>query len=76
MRKFAEIMVKSRVILCVFALILTGICGAMISNVNINTDMTKYLADSSQMKEGLKVMSDEITVAEEANVIRIEKTKL
>lgn len=71
MRKFAEIMVKLRVILCVFALILTGICGAMISNVNINTDMTKYLADSSQMKEGLKVMSDEITVAEEANVIRV-----
>lgn len=71
MRKFADLIIKWRVIICVFALVLTGICGAMIGNVNINTDLTKYLADNSQMNEGMKLMAKEVEATQQNNVIRV-----
>lgn len=71
MRKFADFMIKWRVIICVFALVLTGICGALIRNVNINTDLTKYLADDSQMNEGMKLMASEVEETQQNNVIRV-----
>ena len=36
---------------------LTVICGILMTRVNVNADMTKYLPDDSQMKRGLDIVS-------------------
>ena len=36
---------------------LTVICGILMTHVNVNADMTKYLPDDSQMKRGLDIVS-------------------
>ncbi|MCQ2324095.1 MAG: efflux RND transporter permease subunit [Paludibacteraceae bacterium] len=38
--------------------------GLLIPHVNVNSDMTKYLPDDSQMKQGLDIMSAEFTAAQ------------
>ena len=35
----------------------TVICGILMTRVNVNADMTKYLPDDSQMKRGLDIVS-------------------
>ena len=35
------------------------ICGILIPKVNVNSDMTKYLPDSSRMKAGMEILSSE-----------------
>lgn len=46
-------------ILLIITLIVTVVCGALIPRVNVNSDMTKYLPDDSQMKQGLDVIQTE-----------------
>lgn len=36
---------------------LTVVCGILMTRVNVNADMTKYLPDDSQMKRGLDIVS-------------------
>ena len=38
---------------------LTVICGILMTRVNVNADMTKYLPDDSQMKYGLDIITNE-----------------
>ena len=38
---------------------LTVICGILMTRVNVNADMTKYLPDDSQMKYGLDIVTNE-----------------
>lgn len=40
-------------------LILSLVCAVLLFHVNINTDMSKYLPDDSNMRAGLKVMNQE-----------------
>lgn len=37
----------------------TVVCGILMPRVNVNSDMTKYLPDSSRMKEGLDILANE-----------------
>lgn len=46
-------------ILLLLTLVLTVVCGVLIPRVNVNSDMTKYLPDDSQMKQGLDVIQTE-----------------
>ena len=37
----------------------TILCSVLIFKVNVNSDMTKYLPDGSQMRQGLEIIQDE-----------------
>jgi len=43
--------------------LLAVVCAVLIFHVNVNSDMTKYLPDSSQMKKGMAVMEEEFAGA-------------
>lgn len=47
-------------------LLLTVICGFLIPKVKVNSDMTKYLPDQSQMKEGLAIIDEDFGGAQMA----------
>ncbi|MDD6363809.1 MAG: MMPL family transporter, partial [Bacteroidales bacterium] len=38
---------------------LAAVCAVLIPEVNVNSDMTKYLPDGSRMKQGLEILQDE-----------------
>ncbi len=59
MKKTASFIVNKRVLILTVFLILTVISGILIPSVNINSDMTKYLPESSQMKIGTDIMTRE-----------------
>ena len=40
-------------------LALSAVCGILIPKVNVNSDMTRYLPDDSQMKQGLDIVTAE-----------------
>lgn len=42
-------------------LLLSIVCAVLIFHVNVNSDMTKYLPDSSQMKKGIALMDEEFS---------------
>ena len=56
MKKLANVLVNSRYVLLLLFLFLTALSVFLIPRVNINTDMTKYLPESSQMSRGIEVM--------------------
>ena len=43
---------------------LAVVCGIMMLHVNVNSDMTKYLPDDSQMKSGLEIVTEEFGSAQ------------
>ena len=43
----------------VCTIVLTVVCGVLMTRVNVNADMTKYLPDDSQMKTGLNIVTEE-----------------
>lgn len=51
--------VRFRIYLLILTLAAGAACGIMIPRVNINTDMTKYLPDKSQMRKGLDIINEE-----------------
>lgn len=59
MRKAANIILKARFIILPVMLAITLICALLIPKVEINSDMTKYLPDSSPMKTGVDLMAEE-----------------
>lgn len=52
-------LIKYRYWLLGITLAFSALCAVLIFRVNINTDMTKYLPDDSQMRAGLEVMNGE-----------------
>lgn len=51
--------VRFRIYLLILTLVGGAVCGLMIPRVNINTDMTKYLPNKSQMRKGLEIITEE-----------------
>lgn len=51
--------VRFRIYLLILTLVGGAVCGLMIPRVNINTDMTKYLPNKSQMRKGLEIINEE-----------------
>ena len=64
------VVMKRRLILAV-ALVLTVVCGVLFFFVPINSDMTKYLADSSSMKQGIDIMAEEFPETAAESTIRV-----
>ena len=71
MQKIAAFIVKKRRLLLVVMLALAVVCAALMPFVGINTDMTKYLPDSSQMKIGMDRMNEAFPDVTETYTIRV-----
>ena len=76
MKKTADLIVKHRIIILTVMIILGIGFAALIPRVNVNTDMTKYLPDSSPMKQGLDIMTEEFGDLSMENTIRVMFTDL
>ncbi len=57
--KIRKFIVKGRYLILGIMIVLTAISGLLMTKVNVNTDLTKYLPDSSQMKQGMDIMEEE-----------------
>ncbi len=71
MKNIAGFIVEKRILILLTVLLLTGVCGFLIPKVGINTDMTKYLPDSSSMKIGMDIMDEEFPDADPDYTIRV-----
>ena len=61
MKKLAEFLINRRRVLTAVMLVLTAVCAVLALRVPINRDRTKYLADSSEMKQGLSIMEASVS---------------
>ncbi len=71
MKKLANFLVKGRIIIFVIMVLITAFCAYLFFTQTPNKDMTKYLSDDSNMKQGLTVMDNEFPPAEEVSSIRV-----
>ena len=59
MKKIANFLVKFRLWFLGLIVVLAGVSGYLLTQVNINYDLSKYLPNNSQMKVGLEIMDSE-----------------
>ena len=57
----ARWLVRHRVVLFLATLAFAVYCALMIPHININTDMTRYLPESSSMKQGIQILETELS---------------
>ena len=60
MKKITDFIVDKRNIILILFIILTGICLYTSQYVSINSDITKYLPNTSETKIGKDIMDQEI----------------
>ena len=70
MRKAACWIVRQRRWILALTLILAAACGVLIPGVQVNSDMTKYLPEDSQMRAGMRLMEAEFPAEEDACTVR------
>lgn len=70
MRKAACWIVRQRRWILALTLILAAVCGVLIPEVQVNSDMTKYLPEDSQMRAGMRLMEAEFPGEEDACTVR------
>lgn len=66
-----EKIVKHRFIVLAAAAVLTAVCAVLMTRVEVNTDMTRYLPDDSNMKQGVDILAEEFPDMENRNTIRV-----
>lgn len=71
MKKLANLLVDRRYVMLAIMLVLTIVCGFLAIMVPINKDRTKYLADESNMKQGLSLMKSAFPEEKEKSSIRV-----
>lgn len=59
MKKIVDFLTKKRLLIFIITIILAIGSGIAMLFVNINKDMTKYLPEDSQMKQGMEIMENE-----------------
>ena len=52
-------------------LVMTAVCGILMPRVGVNSDMTKYLPSSSQMKKGLDLLEKDFPATGAEYTVRI-----
>ena len=57
--RLSEFIVRKRFVFLVAAVVIAIACALLIPCTNINTDMTRYLPNDSQMKQGIDQMTEE-----------------
>ncbi len=68
MKKIANFLIERRRIVLIVMLVITLVCGVLATTVPINKDRTEYLADGSNMKQGLAIMESDFPETEEATI--------
>ena len=71
MRKLSNFLVDRCRWIFWFMMALTVLNLALVPRVKINTDMTKYLPDSSPMKQGISIMAEEFSGLSIPNTVRV-----
>ena len=62
---------KNRFVALVIMLVVTIICGVLAATVPINKDRTKYLANDSNMKQGISIMEVAFPETKDTAAIRV-----
>ena len=70
-RKLASFVVNYRRVILTVMLIIAAGSAFLITKVEINEDLTRYLPDKSAMKQGIDIMSDEFPEAQTSQTIRV-----
>ncbi len=76
MRAVSEFIVDHSKKILIAMLVIGAICCCLIPSVTINKDMTKYLADSSQMKIGTDLLGEEFENSVTYQTIRVMFTNI
>lgn len=76
MKSLAKVLVKYRIVFFIIILALTALFVFAIPKVNLNSDRSKYLPESSQMSKGLKVMNKEFDMETTPDQVRVMFTDL
>ena len=63
MKRIANLIVKGHKIILILFILLAVAGGALMFQVNINTDMTKYLPSDSPAKQGVSIVEEEFPAA-------------
>lgn len=71
MKKFANFLINYRYVMLAFMLVLAVICGLLAITIPINKDRAKYLADDSNIRQGLDIMDADFPEADEKSSIRV-----
>ena len=71
MRRIAAFLVDRRKAVFFTMMFLVAVSSLLIPRVNVNTDMTKYLPDSSAMKQGVDIMAKEFSGLSMPNTVRV-----
>jgi len=71
LKKLAGFIVDRRKLLLVAAALICVISAVLLTQVEVNEDMTKYLADDSPMKIGLDIMNEEFPEAPTTQSVRV-----
>ena len=71
MEKLSELLVSKRRIIFVVMMLSAAACFFLMQRVSVNTDMTKYLPDSSPMKHGVDIMAEEFSGLSMPNTVRV-----
>ncbi len=70
-RKLASFVVDHRRGILAVMLIVAAVCAVLMTMVETNTDMTRYLPDKSAMKQGIDMTSAEFPAAQTTQTIRV-----
>ena len=70
-RKLAAFVVDYRRAIFALMVIAAVISGYLLTKVEVNEDLTRYLPDKSAMKQGIDIMSDEFPEAQTSQTIRV-----
>lgn len=71
MKKIADMIVEKRRTVMGLMMLIMVLCAFLMQKVEINNDLTKYLADDSPMKIGLDLMNEEFAEADSTQTIRV-----
>jgi predicted RND superfamily exporter protein len=71
MKKFANFLIHRRYVMLIIMIVLAIVCGVLAMMVPINKVRTQYLADHSNMKQGLSLMESAFPEAKEKSSIRV-----
>ncbi len=71
MKRLMDFIVRRRIFILTVTLVLTAVCGILIPRVRVNSDMTRYLPDSSPMRQGITLMEKEFPQKEETYTVRV-----
>ncbi len=71
MKKIANFLVEKHKIVLAVVIVIAVFCAGLISKVEINTDMTKYLPEDSSMKQGIDIMAENFSNMTTSQTIRV-----